>query len=196
MLKFVSENELNNTERKYLKTAIKYFNCGFSEFDNFLIKEKETWEKNYSGITYYLINDEKSLKDDIIYAYATISTMGLLNQSNYDDTIINKYLTSLEIRLFAIRNDFRGKRDRDNILYSNIFFKLLLDKIYEISTKIVSFKSIFLLANEFGKGVYSKFGFIEISDYIIPSEEDKVDIKGCVPMLCLIDDDLLYKLYS
>lgn len=179
------------------KDVLKNFDCGISAFNYFLWEDYHKWQENMAGITYVLVDEEDLASQNlIIYAYATISTMGLLNNSESDD--IN-YLSAVEIKLFAIHKRVRGVTDATNgsdTKYSHIFFALLLQDLWLASMNSISFKSIFIQANEPGANVYKEFGFVPIENYMAPNADAKLELEDCTPMLRLIDDDFMYDIFA
>lgn len=189
-LKYISYSEYK--QRGFDLSKIKDFNCGVSGFNSFLYEDIDIWEKKLSGVTYFLIDSDVSIPSEVtIYAFATLSTIGLLNKDNTGES----YISGVEIRLFAIHDKFRGIKDEYGTLYSHIFFAILLQDLWTAAISVISFKMIFLQANEMGKSLYQDFGFIEVTDYIAPTEDDKIDVDDCIPMICEISDELMYKIF-
>lgn len=170
---------------------IEEFDCGDSNFNLFLNDRLVAWQENLAGVTYFLVDTEEEMSNVKIYAYATVSTIGLLNKDadNYS------YISGAEIRLFAIHKHFRGVADEDGVKYSHIFFAILLQDMWSAATTKISFKMIFLQANDIGKSLYEEFGFVEVSDYIAPTEDEKIEIEDCIPMLCEITDEMMYLIF-
>lgn len=162
------------------------FDSGDDTFNYFLKEQARNWQDAGEAAT-YIFADENEIKNDSItrvLGYASINTTGLLYSS--DNT--NKYLACAEIRMFAIDRRLRkaGDTTRD---YSNQIFNLLLMNLYHMSTHTIGFKAIFLNANHAGEKLYSNNGFVEITDFISPDEEDKLDIEGTTPMLLMINNE-------
>ena len=61
--------------------------------------------------------------------------------------------------------------------------------LYEMSTKMIGFKAIFLRANENGKKLYRRKKFVDATEYIIPYEEDD-PLGKCIPMCLMIQEDI------
>ena len=87
-------------------------------------------------------------------------------------------------------------KDENGVKYSHVFFALLLQELWLTATTKISFKAIFLQSNNEGKKLYEEFGFVEIDNYVAPTVDDKIEIDDCVPMLCLISDDLMYAAFT
>lgn len=111
-----------------------------------------------------------------------------------DESMI--YKSYLEIRLFAVHKKFRHNLDENGVLYSYDFFFQLMCKVWEISSWHVSFKGIFLASNSNGHKLYTDFGFSEITEYILPSEEHKLDIENCTILAIDNNDELIDKLFG
>ena len=126
-----------------------------------------------------------------IYGYVSINTMGLLYKAEDKE---NRYLSCAEIRVFAIAKQLRKRHDT-TIKYSDLIFKMVLQNLYELSTSVIGFKAIFLNANHEGKHLYSDNGFVEITEYIAPTDEKKMELANTTPMLLIIDDDMIYNIF-
>lgn len=179
-------------KRKFPLNKIKEFDCDDINFNSFLSDRLLDWQENLAGITYFLIDTEEEISNIKIYAYATVSTIGLLNRdvNNYS------YISGMEIRLFAIDKHFRGVTDENGVKYSHMFFALLLQDLWSVATKKISFKMIFIQANLVGKSLYEDFGFIEVSDYIAPTEDKEIEVDNCIPMLCEITTEMMYLIFE
>lgn len=190
-LEYISYDDFKR--KGYPQEKIKLFDCGYPNFNSFLNEKIDEWQEKLSGITYFLIDSDETNKEDIIvYAYATISTIGLLE--NRDNAY--SYISGVEIRLFAIDKHFQHVRTDDGDKYSHIFFAILLQDLWSLATGKISFKSIFLQANTIGKTVYDDFGFIEFSKYIAPNIDDKIDVEECIPMICEITNEMMYTIFE
>lgn len=174
-------------------SKIRSFSCGVEEFSHFLQEDIDLWESQLFGVTYFLIDTDISEPTDVnIYGYATLSTIGLLRKEAAKESCIS----GVEIRLFAVSEKFRGVKNELGILYSHIFFALLLQDLWAAATSVISFKMIFLQSNELGKSLYKNFGFVEVAEYLAPAEDEKIEIEECIPMLCEISDELMYKIFN
>ncbi len=172
------------------------FDCGSYVFNDFLKEKARDWQENGEAVTYVVVtsNELESDSDSIsrIYGYVAINAMGLLYNTSDDE---HRYLPCVEIRMFAVAKQLRKKHD-STIPYSNIIFKMILQNLYEMSTKIIGFHAIFLNANQEGYQLYKENDFEEITQYIAPTDEEKLDITGTKPMLLLIDDEMLYNIFE
>ena len=172
--------------------VIKNFDCGNHAFNDFIHNKAKLWSSSGESVTYVFIDeDEKGKEISRIYGFASINTMGLL----YDNNGNNEYLPCAEIRLFAIAQQLRKHHD-SSIEWSDTIFKTLLQNLYEMSTKVIGFKAIFLNANHDGYDLYIKNGFDEITDFIKPETDEKIDIEDCTPLLLIINDEMLYSIFS
>lgn len=72
----------------------------------------------------------------------------------------------------------------------------MLQDIWLAAIGKISFRSIFLQANEPGKTLYEEFGFVELEGYVAPTVDDKVDVDDCIPMLCDISEDFMYMAFE
>ena len=178
-----------------LKECINDFDCGEHEF-NVFIKEKDLdWMNEGYAVTYVAVDDNEMKNGNInrIYAYASINATGLM----YSDGP-TKYLSCAEIRMFAVSRFLRGTEavDIDGKRYSYKIFQTLMQEIYHISTFTIGFTAVTLNSNTNGLQLYKKFGFIETNDYLLPEEEEKLNIEGCIPLVfSLISSDALAKIF-
>ncbi len=87
--------------------------------------------------------------------------------------------------MFAVSKSLRGKEavDADGIRYSYKLFQSLMQELYFISTSVIGFCAVTLNANTTGLGLYKKFGFMHSEEYLLPEEEEKIDIEGCTPLI-------------
>ena len=169
------------------------FKSGVEQYDGFLHNDARQWALKSESVTYVCVDGEE-VKDKSykrVYGFAALNTTGLL----YHEGDKKRQLTCAEIRLFAISHVMRKRHDQ-TITWSDDMFKSLLQMLYVMSTKTIGFKGIFLNSNEFGYSLYKRNGFTEISDYIVPDEDDKLEIENCTPLLLLINDEMLYDIYS
>ena len=175
------------------KSVIGTFDSGNPDFNDFLKERAEDWQNNGESVTYLIVteNERETGKYSRVYGYASINTMGLLYNTNDNDS---KYLSCAEIRMFAIAKQLRKRHD-PTVPHSDIIFKLVLQNLYEMSTKTIGFRAIFLNANHDGLDLYKKNGFSPITSFIPPTEEDKLDITDTTPMLLIIDETMLYNIF-
>lgn len=196
---------LNSEKIKYVglsgaevePNVIEKFTSGHPEIDDFLHNYTNEYLCSGKGVTYILVESDEYESHDItfIYAFATISSGGLLQQLDSNlkkiEEIGNKgYAVNVpcaEIKYFAINQCFRGQKNITGNLYSEQFFKILLQDLYLMSVNTIGFSTIFLRANKNGIRLYSNCGFIDFNEYIIPFDE-KAD--ECTPMgvaICELD---------
>ena len=169
------------------------FQCGNVVFDDYLKEEASSYQENCEGVTYVIVTDDELEKHEFtkIHGYVTINATGLL----LCDEARNYYLPCAEIKMFAIAKQLRRRHDI-TINYSDLVFKVILQNLYEISTKVIGFRAIFLNSNDEGKHLYCDNGFMEIDSYIAPSEENGINIEGTCPMILLINDEMLTNIFS
>lgn len=175
--------------------VLKDFNCGVDAYNLFLHENARSWMTEGYAVTYVAVDEEELKQSSInhIFAYAAISTTGLLTKEEK-----SRYLSCAEIRLFAVSKALRGSEavDSDGVRYSYKIFQSLMQELYYISTHVIGFTAVMLNANDKGLSLYKKFGFFEISEYISPEDEDKLDIEGCKAlMFSLKSSDVLEKLF-
>lgn len=173
---------------------INEFDCSDETFNYFFKEKSDAFQANGECVTYCFISETEFKRKQIsrIYAYASINTMALLYE-NTDDVV--KYLSCVEIKMFAIARFIRGQRDEHGIKYSRIIFKSLMQELYGMSVNVIGFHAIYLNANKNGLQLYKDCGFENIQNYIPASEEEKIDIEGCVPLLLIISDESLYDIF-
>lgn len=188
-LSFVWVN-INNVSDEALRT----FNSGNKEFDEKLVDKAREWQSIGEMCTYVAIREDEIEKPTKIYAYASITATGLL--ANSDDEV--KYLSCCEIRLFAIHRGLRSVLDENFVLYSVSLFKSFLQDLYQMSTSVIGFKAIFLMSNDQGYHLYTDeaIGFMSPNGYIPPTDEKKLSVDGCTPLLFFFDDDSVYKIFE
>ena len=174
------------------KSVIDSFESGNKDFDDFLKEKAQLWANCGEGVTYVIVRNDQLEKKQItnIYGYVTVSSTGLL----YNDQNTNRYLSCAEIRMFAIAKQLRKRHDI-TIQYSDNILKVILQNIYEMSTKCIGFRAICLNSNNEGYNLYKDNGFVEIKDFIAPSEEKGIDIEGTIPMLLIIDDEMIENVF-
>ena len=186
---------------------LKEFDCGNETFNEFLSEKAKKWQTAGEATTYVFIDEAEKQKyeksNDIkcisrIYGYASINTTGLLyNDSNEsgDSKESVKYLSCAEIRMFA--TDKRLHRHHNpSVKYSDMIFTTLLQNLYEMSTKVIGFQAIYLNANSMGYKLYKDHGFDEITEFLPSTEENKINIEGCIPLLLVINDDAIYNMFA
>lgn len=173
--------------------VLQKFDCGHPDFNNFLADDAIECSNNGEGVTYILVDKDEYVNKKIstIFAFATIQSTSL---QYYDIKNENRMysISGVEIRYFAIAKRFHKQTAYlidENKYYSTIFFEYLLADLYEMSTKMIGFKAIFLRANENGKKLYRRKKFIDATEYIIPYEEDD-PLGKCIPMCLMIQEDI------
>ncbi len=176
--------------------VVSQFSCGNEEFDRFLHEQAKTWMSEGYAVTYVAVIKEELENNTVkrIYGYAAINATGLLGK----DRGKNKYLSCAEIRMFAVSKTLRGGEavDSDGIRYSYKLFQALMQELYLLSTSVIGFSAVTLNANSTGLGLYSKFGFIQSEEYLLPEEEDKLNIEGCIPLIfSFMSSDAFDKLF-
>jgi hypothetical protein len=65
-----------------------------------------------------------------------------------------------------------------------------------MSTHNIGFRAIYLNSNDEGYKLYRKCGFEEVSDYLTPDVEDKLNIEGTKPLLLSINDEITDLIFS
>lgn len=175
--------------------VIDAFDSGNPDFNDFLKEKAGKWQVNGEAVTYLIVteNERQAGKYSRIHGYVSINAMGLLYTSEDDKD--NKYLSCVEIRMFAIARQLRKHHD-PTITHSDTIFKLILQNLYEMSTKTIGFRAIFLNANHEGFNLYVDNGFTPITTFVPPTEENKLDITGTTPMLLAIDDAMIYNIFT
>lgn len=173
-------------------SVVRKFDSGNHAFNNFLYNDAKKWSSCGEAVTYVFADKDEIALSNIsrIYGFVAINTMGLL----YRETDSNKYLHCCEIRLFAIAEQLKRRYSQD-AEWSDIIFKVLLQNLYEMSTRTIGFKGIFLNANDEGINLYKRNGFQEITSFVEPQEDDKIETEKCTPLLLIIDDDTLYDIF-
>lgn len=172
------------------------FDCGDEKFNDFLKNQANEWMSNGYAVTYVAVDGTELKNGNVqrIYGYAAVNSTGLLCK----DKEKNKYLSCAEIRLFAVSRILRGHEavDRDGVKYSYKLFQSLMQELYSISTHIIGFSAVTLNSNKEGLNLYKKFGFIQSDEYILPEDEEKISIEGCVPLIfSFMSEDLMDSLF-
>ena len=176
-------------------SVLEKFDCGNEDITEYLKKYAKEDGITGKGVTYILIDQEK--RD--IYAYATIKTHSLYY---LDDSERYRFIgeegkaplmiavPAVEIKMFAISRTLRGQTaylidPKGNNYYSNIFFKLLLEKLYYMSMDTIGFQMIFLRANTEGEALYRKNRFVDCEEYLDTYDEKA---EGCKPLAITLSD--------
>ena len=99
-------------------------------------------------------------------------------------------IPAVEIKMFAINRKLRGQRaylldPQGNNNYSNIFFRILLEKLYYMSMDTIGFQMIFLRANTEGETLYRKNRFVECEEYLDTYDEKA---EGCKTLAITLSD--------
>ena len=140
--------------------VLQKFNCGHPDFNDFLSNDAIECSSNGDGVTYVLVDKDEyeNKKISVIFAFATIQSTAL---QYYDVKNSDKIysISGVEIKYFAIAKKFHRQIayliDASKY-YSTIFFEWLLADLYEMSTKVIGFQTIFLRANEKGEKLYRR----------------------------------------
>ena len=171
------------------------FSSGGQAYDDYLHYSHNIWAANGEGVTYVAVLEEDYPAIDRIHAFCVINATGLM-VSREDEAV--EYLSCCEIRLFAISRSLRGARDEYGEKYSVNLFKSFLQDLYQMSTSVIGFRAIYLNSNDDGYHLYTDeaVGFMEPAGYIPATDEEKLDIEGCTPLLFFLDDDGIYKLFE
>ncbi|SEL96992.1 hypothetical protein SAMN04487770_12228 [Butyrivibrio sp. ob235] len=182
---------------KTLKTVIQEFDCGTDTYNSFLKENALDWMANGYATTYVAVDSDENADGNIskIYGYASINATGLLGK-NLDK---KKYLSCAEIRLFAVAKALRGDEavDIDGVRYSYKVFQALMQELFYIATSTIGFCAVTLNSNDDGLDLYTKFGFVHSEDYLLPEDEEKIDIEDCTPLVfSFLGEDALYKLFE
>jgi len=176
-------------DTKINKEVLLSFESGHPCMDDFLHNDCMKISGKGEGVTYILVqrNEYEENNISIVFAFATIATMGLMHMDDIEDIPIKditkcdrvENISCLEIKYFAIHKRFRGAKDKNYNRFSFKFFNILLQNLYIMSMRVIGFKMLFLRSNIEGMPLYSSAGFKSLVDYIIPY--DKV-AEGCEPM--------------
>ena len=175
--------------------VLEKFDCGNEDITEYLKKYAKEDSITGKGVTYILTDQER--KD--IYAYATIKTHSLyyLDNSDRHHMIGEKEkepllvaIPAVEIKMFAISRKLRGQTaylldPKGNNNYSNIFFRLLLEKLYYMSMDTIGFQMIFLRANTEGEALYRKNRFVDCEEYLDTYDEKAEE---CRPLAITLSD--------
>lgn len=185
---------INIRDKLITQELLDSFESGNSVFDNYLKVNAGEWQDHSEAATYVFVtpDDINAGLIERIYGFISINAMGLLYKNESGD---NQYLSCAEIRMFAIHKTLRKRHDI-TIKYSEMIFTKALQNLYYMSTHQIGFRAIFLNSNEDGYQLYKDCGFLEVSGYLTPDSEDKLNIEGTTPMLLFINDDITDLLFS
>lgn len=169
------------------------FDCRHIDFNEFLYEDAIQFSADGNGVTYILVdkNEYDNENISIIFAFATVQATSLHYRNENDEDVLYS-ISCAEIKYFAINRRLQKQIAYDideNKYYSTIFFELLLQELYEMSTSKIGFQAIFLRANNNGYKLYSRKKFMDASNYIIPYTEDDPTGK-CIPMILNIASNL------
>jgi len=180
---------------KISQNVLRKFNCGHSDFNDYLVEDAVDKSADGMGVTYVLVDKAECENGTIstIFAFATIQAMSLHYYLDEPSDTKLYSIPCVEIKYFAIPKRFQKVNawslDATGKYYSTIFFEWLLEELYRISTSVIGFQMIFLRANENGEALYRRKKFIDASAYIIPYEQDDA-LGKCTPMCLLIGDNI------
>lgn len=171
------------------------FSSGNELFDEFLKVHARRWQDCGEAATYIIADAQEVINNKVeyVYGYVTLNTTGLLKR--FEEGSVVQYLPCVEIRMFAIDRSLRKHGD-PYVNYSDIIFNLVLMNLWAMSVHMIGFKGIFLNANHEGERLYRNAGFEDVTEFVAPTEEDKIDIKGTTPMLLMINDEFIDKVFS
>ncbi len=178
------------SELTFDTNALKKFDCGNVDFNEFLEKDALNSAMNGDGVTYVVIPLDE-YEQGVIYtilAFATFSAMALLYEQNHQIMGI----PALEIKYFAISK--RLHKGEAYIkpyykYYSTILFEHILAQIYQLSWKNIGFRTIFLRANKQGEKLYRRKSFTDAEGFLIPYSDDD-PLGQCVPLMLPIQENL------
>ncbi|MBO4580210.1 MAG: hypothetical protein J5715_08665 [Clostridiales bacterium] len=184
---------LNIRDPRITDDLLEDFYSGNSVFDDFLKNKAGDWQDYSEAATYVFITSDEEQSEVIsrIYGYVSINSTGLLYENSDGE---KQYLSCAEIRMFAIHKSLRRKLNPCSN-YSSVLFKMVLQRLYFMSTSVIGFRAIFLNANNEGYRLYVNSGFSEVTDYLAPETEEKLSLEGTTPLLLLINEgttDLLF----
>ena len=179
---------VNIRDKMVTQELLDEFESGNSDFDSFLKELAGDWQDKSEAATYVFVNknDIDTGKINRIYGYFSINATGLMYHNENGHRL---YLSCAEIRMFAIHKSLRKRHDPTNI-YSEILFRMVLQKLYFMSNHDIGFRAIFLNSNDEGYVLYKNSGFDDVKEFLTPEEEEKLDIEGTKPLLLLINDEI------
>lgn len=188
---FVWINIRNNLITQELLDSFK---SGNSDFDDFLKEKACNWQDYSEAATYVFVtkDDFDSGKISRVYGFVSINATGLLFQNEDGD---NQYLSCVEIRMFAIHKILR-KNNNPAAQFSRILLTMVLQNLYIMSNHEIGFRAIFLNSNDEGYKLYKECGFADVTGYLTPDAEDKLNIEGTKPMLLFINEDITDVLFA
>lgn len=181
------------SQAKVNSDVLHSFDCRHIDFNEFLYEDAMQFSADGNGVTYILVdkNEYDNENISIIFAFATVQATSL-HYRNEDNENVLYSISCAEIKYFAINRRLQKQIAYDiddRKYYSTIFFELLLQDLYEMSTTKIGFQAIFLRANKNGYKLYSRKKFMDASNYIIPYTEDDPTGK-CIPMILNIASNL------
>ncbi len=186
------------------KAVLQLFDCGEDTFNEFLTDKAIAWQLSGEATTYvFVLDDDKKKfeenpennKISRIFGYAAINATGLLYDDDDSEKESVKYLSCAEIRMFAVDKRLHKHGDPTKE-YSKWIFTTLLQNLYEMSTSVIGFRAIYLNSNKTGYHLYKSSGFEEIENFRAATEEDKIDIDQCTPLLLPLNDETMYMIFS
>lgn len=185
------------TQANASQDVLHSFDCKHPDFNDFLYEDAIDFSADGNGVTYILVDKNEYQKNNIstIFAFATIQAMSLHYTEKKSGMLCS--IPCVEIKYFAINRMLQKQiayTIDSNKYYSTIFFELLLQELYELSTKRIGFKAIFLRANENGEKLYRRKKFVDATNYIVPYTEDDPAGK-CIPMILNISSNI-YEIFG
>lgn len=141
------------SQAKVNSDVLHSFDCKHIDFNEFLYADAIQFSADGSGITYILVDKNKYNNSiSIIFVFTTIQATSLHYRNEGNEDVLYS-ISCVEIKYFAINRRLQKQIAYDiddRKYYITIFFELLLQDLYEISTTKISFQAIFLRANENG----------------------------------------------
>ena len=160
---------------------VEKFACGLGALDNFI--KKKALDENDSGksITRVAINTNGN-----IVGYYTIVCSAIVDMTGG----IMVYHPSVELKMFALHNEVRGKlypeEEYSQFKYSYVMLWKVIEEIIKITKNNIGAEYIILYSVKHAIDLYKENGFDEFSKYMEKNKDEFVD--ECKPLYMKICD--------
>lgn len=155
--------------------------------------EIEQFKCDLDSLDYYIRNDAvKDTEDGVAISKVIIGNKGsiigyytLVSSAIIEDSHRNIiYSPAIELKMFAINEEFKGKKYPDirfaNMNYSDIVLWKVIEDIENIRKNHVGVKYAVLYSVKHAVALYENNGFERFEEYMAKSQDNFIN--GCVPM--------------
>lgn len=165
------------------KPLMKKFKSENKHIENFI---RSISYKDYNSVSY--ISYDKKLNNPI--SILTISCSGIYIDKKRKFANKIDVISAIEIKYFAVNECYRHlpMQTIEGTTLSNLLFAKHLKNVYKIAKNICGARKIILYAVPKAYNFYTRFGFSDFKDYMIPNKNTIV--KDCLPMFLSLDNKI------